>query len=338
MATTPLEKVLPLKMPISILIDPSNKCNFKCSFCPTGDKDLLKSVGREEKIMDIDSINKILEDLIIWRNKTGTIPKQIGFYKDGEPLLNKNLFYFISTISKNNLTEKSFLTTNAALLNESKCIELINSGLNEIRISVEHVHDKGYQEITRTKTPYYRVKENVEMLFKLKNKFNSKLHIHSKVVADLLTEDERSKFKEDFLPISDSIALDRIMGWSDSNNHDFSTGKIDHNSKKTRHQICAQPFSRMSICANGDITICCVDWSHQLKYGNIKDVSLMDAWNSGRLNKIRLTHLRGDFSNESVCKNCDYFKNQSSDDNIDSIKEKLLDYCNSKDSNKSLFN
>ena len=167
MARIPLNKVLPLKMPISILIDPSNRCNFKCSFCPTGHKELLKSVGREEKIMSINSMNKIVDDLIVWKQKTGKIPKQIGFYKDGEPLLNKNLFYFISKISKNNLTERTYLTTNAALLNETKCIELINSGLNEVRISVEHVHDEGYQDVTRTKTPYSRVKENVGLLLSL---------------------------------------------------------------------------------------------------------------------------------------------------------------------------
>ncbi len=328
MAHVPLDNVLPLKMPISILIDPSNRCNFKCTFCPTGDKELLKSVGREEKVMKLDSMKKIIEDLIDWRDCTGKIPKQIGFYKDGEPLINKNLFYLISSIVKNNLTEKTFLTTNAALLTEDKCINLINSGLDEVRISVEHVHDIGYESITQTKTPYSKVKENVERLFLIKNKSNSKLHIHSKVLADVLTVEERNKFKEDFINISDSIALDTIMGWSDSNNHDFSNGKIDHISKQNTHQICSQPFSRMSICANGDITICCVDWMHQLKYGNIRDISLMNAWNSKELNEIRLNHLKGNLESQSVCKNCDYFKNQAPEDNIDSIKEKLLDYCN----------
>ena len=32
----PLAELLPLKVPYSLNIDPSNVCNFRCTFCPTG--------------------------------------------------------------------------------------------------------------------------------------------------------------------------------------------------------------------------------------------------------------------------------------------------------------
>tara|TARA_B110000858_G_C17688643_1_gene420180 strand:- start:653 stop:823 length:171 start_codon:yes stop_codon:yes gene_type:complete len=37
-----LKDYLPLAMPVSIMIDPSNLCNYKCNFCPTSDNELLK--------------------------------------------------------------------------------------------------------------------------------------------------------------------------------------------------------------------------------------------------------------------------------------------------------
>ncbi len=325
-----LNQLLPLNMPISILIDPSNRCNFKCTFCPTGNKELLKSVGREETMMSIDIFDKIVLDLSNWSESTGSIPKQIGFYKDGEPLLNKNLFYFISKIKNNRLAGRTYLTTNGALLTKEKCIQLANSGLTEVRISVEHVNDKGYQNITKTKVPYSQIKDNVNQLFDIKQNLNSDLHVHVKVVADILTENEKNQFIQDFTPIADSVALDKIMGWSDSESQDFSIGNIDHSSKRSRNQVCSQPFSRMTICANGDITVCCVDWKHQLKYGNVQETSLMNAWNSKELNLQRLQHLESNFNSDSVCKNCDYFKNQSEEDCIDSIKDELLTYYKSR--------
>lgn len=330
MERTPLVSALPLAMPLSILIDPSNKCNFKCTFCPTGDKELLKSVGRTEEIMSIKTFKKIAKGLLDWRESTGSIPKQIGFYKDGEPLLNEHLCEFISTISRNNLSHRTYLTSNGALLTKQKSIDLAMSGLTEIRISVEHVTDKGYSTITQTKVPYRKILENIRCLWKVKQDLDSKLHIHVKTISDILTNEEKDQFLADFSSISDSIAFDRIMGWSDSANNDFSIGNIDHEMKKNVHSICSQPFSRMTICSNGDITICCVDWMHQLKYGNVNDITLMEAWNSGNLNSQRLDHLKGNLHEGSVCANCDHFKNQSPEDCIDQIRDRLIDYCNSR--------
>tara|TARA_B100000212_G_C27319077_1_gene509304 strand:+ start:94 stop:1083 length:990 start_codon:yes stop_codon:yes gene_type:complete len=321
-----IKDVLPLKMPISILIDPSNRCNFKCHFCPTGDKELLKEVGREEKIMNLELIQKILKDLENWKIRLGgIIPNQIGFYKDGEPLLNKHLGYFIKEVTEKKLAKHTYLTTNAALLNEEKALMLIQSGLNTVRISVEHVDNDGYKKITQTSTPYKRIVENVGRLFKLKKELNSSLHVHAKIVVTYLSNDQKDKFKKDFEPITDSLGMDQIMGWSDSEKNDFSLGQINHLEKKGSSKICVQPFSRMSICANGDITICCVDWSHQLKYANAKFTSLEEAWNSEELRNVRLNHLNSKFENDSVCKNCDYFKNQSIEDNIDAVKNELLE-------------
>ena len=41
-----IKDVLPLNVPLVIFIDPSNVCNFKCVFCPTGDDKLLSQVNR----------------------------------------------------------------------------------------------------------------------------------------------------------------------------------------------------------------------------------------------------------------------------------------------------
>ena len=41
-----IKDVLPLNVPLVIFIDPSNVCNFKCIFCPTGDDKLLSKINR----------------------------------------------------------------------------------------------------------------------------------------------------------------------------------------------------------------------------------------------------------------------------------------------------
>lgn len=41
-----LGKIVPLKMPFVLVLDPSNLCNHRCKFCPTGDDKLIRSTNR----------------------------------------------------------------------------------------------------------------------------------------------------------------------------------------------------------------------------------------------------------------------------------------------------
>ena len=60
---TKLENVIPLEVPFVIYVDPSDVCNFRCKFCPTGDIPLMKKVGRSLKVMDFGLYKKIIDDI-----------------------------------------------------------------------------------------------------------------------------------------------------------------------------------------------------------------------------------------------------------------------------------
>lgn len=55
-----LGRVAPLEQPFVLLIDPSNLCNLRCKFCPSGNDRLIESTGRVQKIMDFDLYKKSL--------------------------------------------------------------------------------------------------------------------------------------------------------------------------------------------------------------------------------------------------------------------------------------
>ena len=64
-----IKDILPLRVPLLVWIDPTNMCNFKCVFCPTGDSELLKKVGRPKGIMTKKTFNKVVNDLKIMVRK-----------------------------------------------------------------------------------------------------------------------------------------------------------------------------------------------------------------------------------------------------------------------------
>ena len=60
---TPLETVIPLATPFIVFVDPASSCNFKCTFCPTGHRDMIAETGRFQGVMKLDLFQKIVDDL-----------------------------------------------------------------------------------------------------------------------------------------------------------------------------------------------------------------------------------------------------------------------------------
>ncbi|WP_432662630.1 radical SAM protein [Wukongibacter baidiensis] len=313
-----LSEMLPLSTPLSIYIDPSNVCNFKCIFCPTGDKELLRSINRPEGIMDVKLLEKIIDDIKEFDEKV----EKLIFYKDGEPLINKNLSRMIGYAFESDIAKSIELTTNGALLNRDRAIEIIESGLDKIRISVEHVNDAGYKYITKTNIKYDVIRKNVEVLYDERNRRKSKLHIHSKIVDANLSDEDKEKFINDFSKISDTVFINDLMGWSYSEVKDFTLGDSREGGNRS---ICPIAFYSMSINFNGLVSVCCSDWSMGTIIGDLKKEKLKDIWNGKRMMEFRTNQLKGKRSIMGSCKNCDYMQILSNKSNIDAYANIILE-------------
>ena len=64
-----LKEVLPIELPYSISIEPSNICNFKCIMCTQGSEKYGK-LGAPFVNMEMDCFNKIVNDLKQWCENT----------------------------------------------------------------------------------------------------------------------------------------------------------------------------------------------------------------------------------------------------------------------------
>lgn len=322
-----LADVVPLSTPFTVLIDPTNACNFKCVFCPTGAPDLLKAVSRPKGTMEFTLFEKIIEDLSEFDGKL----KKLQLYKDGEPLLNKRLPDMIARAKAANVSDIVELTTNGALLNEDRATALIDAGLDCIRISIEHVHDEGYQKITQNYDDFEAIRKNVERLFTLKRDRRSDLSIHVKVVDIGLTDTDKKRFYEVFNPISDTINIDAAMDWggSDTLGKDFTVAQNSQTAMngvtplRPDRTVCSAPFKSMAINFNGQVSVCCVDWKMETIVGDVRRRSLYNIWNGQEFTQFRLTHLEGRRDTLSACANCGYMQGFSDHEDLDEIRAEL---------------
>lgn len=314
-----LNEVIPLETPFSVTIEPCNICNFSCEFCPTGDKNLIESVNRQSAVMSFQLFTKIVDDISCFPNKL----KKVFFHKDGEPLLNKNLPKMIEYAKKHNISEEYWLTTNGSLLNEKTSLELIDSGLDLIRISVEAVSNEGYKKISKVDFNYDKLVENIKFLYDNRKQ----CRIYVKILDTGLTEEEKNKFVNDFKSISTDITIDLLSGWSNSEVKDFTLGtKPKLNSDKEKFivkEVCPYPFYNLVVNSDGTVCNCCCDWSHNTIIGDAKKQSLMEIWNGQEMFDFRKMHLKKQRNKNKACRSCYAIKTLP--DNIDDYAEEILE-------------
>lgn len=320
----PLRELLPLDTPLSLMVDPSNGCNFRCGFCPTGNPLLLRSVGRQSAIMRPDAFGNLVNGLREFPRPV----KVLHLYKDGEPLLNKWLADLVSIARRSGRFERIETTTNGAYLTADRAAEIIEAGIDGIRISVYGLDDRSYKQNAGVEFKFETIVRNVTTLFSLKSARRPKLHIHCKIIDTGLPQADKQRFIDTFSPIADSVHIDSLMQWVDAGHRD----KVSNRNPTTgmtgapirlERKACSEPFMRLAVNSNGEVSVCCVDWAHETTVGNVNEQSLFEIWSGEPLRQFRLRHLMGQRKTIKPCAGCQYVlglnPNNDFDDRLDSL-------------------
>ena len=314
----PLQELIPLSGPMVVYIDPTNKCNFRCEFCPTADKALLRKVGRPAARMSMELFRKIVDDLAEFPQPL----KLASLYKDGEPLMHPAFPDMVRYVKQAGVAERIWTKTNGSALCPELNEKLIDAGLDMICISVEAVSSEGYKRIAKATIDYDRFRANIADLYERRRQCN----IYIKIADSGFDESEIRKFYDDFQPMSTHIAVEKLMGWSSSDLKDFTLG-TDPDTYDGLPLIpkisCAYPFYVMAVNADGSISVCGNDWAHGTIVGNVKEQSMLQIWNNDALFEFRKAMLENRRHTIPACANCYYLKIVP--DNIDPYRDTILD-------------
>ena len=321
-----LVDVVPLSTPFAAYIDPANICNFRCQFCPTGHPSLLRKVNRPAGIMDMELFKKIINDFKQFPEKL----KVLFLHKDGEPLLNPKIGEMLTLSKASDISPVVWLTTNGSLLTEELSRTIIDSGLDFIRLSVEHVSAEGYKEFTKTYDDYDGLRKNIEFLYAEKERRGSHLKIWAKLIDFNFPPAALEKFAHDFGSITDEVLLTGTGVWTNEMGIDFNLGadpKAGYDGvmplKKDR-VACPYSFYNIAINFDGSTGGCMLDWAHSLVAGNVKTESLQDIWSGREMNRIRLLHLEGRRKELLSCNGCQCVQFMPEDCEVDHDRERLI--------------
>ncbi len=320
----PLEEVVPLEVPYIIYIDPSGACNFKCNFCPCNVSGFMQK--ERHRIMDRKLFEKIVDDLKDFQKKV----RVIYLFAFGEPLLNQNIVDMIRYLKKSNVCDEIRMYTNGALLTPERNMELADSGIDLIRISVNALEESAYREICGVDLDYQAFYANIADLYE---KTREKVKIAVKLVNATIREEEQlERFQKMYGPVSDYIFVEDIFdGWPEFEEVVIPEHVLTKNNwdwRKENHEICTYSLTTMTIHSNGWVSPCCADWKFGAVYGDVNKSSVKEIWNSKQLRQMQLAHLKKIKGKYPVCDACTMRTVDGIDDVADIII-KRLEACNS---------
>lgn len=277
-----------LPLPCYYIIEPTNICNYRCAICPNALRENQAALG----MMSLDLFHNIL-------NQISESAKVIQLYWMGEPLLHENIFYMIREC-KQRTRAKIMLSTNGSLLSSEISTKLVESGLDELIVSVDACESQDIYGKIRVGGDIRDLNSNIESL--LLNKGN--MSVVLQFIDMYVNRSEKERFLNKWKDSDCKTEISCLYTWaSQIPSLNLASDNLSPVLKKKRVP-CADLWNKMAIHWNGGVSACCFDFADKLLLGNCTNTSLEEIWNGLYINELRKQHMQEKHLSEP-CTFCD---------------------------------
>ncbi|MFH1732082.1 MAG: radical SAM/SPASM domain-containing protein [Planctomycetota bacterium] len=276
------------EFPRRVAIENTTACNARCTMCPR------EKLRRKIETMDLPTFKRLLDDAV------AAGASKISLHNFGEPLLDKDLAAKIAC-AKDKGVRETYIVTNASLMTEEKAEELIEAGLDRVKISFYGVTPEEYETI-HAGLSYETTLANIKALLAAKKRLGGKKpKITLRYIGGPI---DFLKFCRQWLPYWPTCSV--VPGTF----HNYSSGRnfnpISKIRRPDRMKSCRYlKRSVVYILANGDVVPCCYDFNGVLNMGNALEENIADIWHGPRFQAFRLAHKNHEFHKYPICAACD---------------------------------
>jgi sulfatase maturation enzyme AslB (radical SAM superfamily) len=253
---------------LSANLELTNRCNLRCTFCPTGNGRMTRPRG-------------LMDPGIFRRALAGARPLEyVLLFQWGEPLLHPQ--FAVLARRARVAGARTFLTTNGTLLDDRRVDLLLGAGLDRVTVSVDgdaRTHER-VRGVSRA-----RVLEGLRRLRAARDARRAATGVDVSMVVAPETESAAATFGDDLAGVAD--AVQRIP-------------LLTEGSRRTR---CREPWrGGLVVLQDGRVTACCVDHDGDLAVGDVRDATLRELFNGARMRALRRAHVTGDLP--PICARC----------------------------------
>ena len=301
-----LSKFLRLKrnfgLPLTIMVEPASFCNVKCPLCPTG-----LGLIKRKPLMSMENFKKIIDEL-------GETTIHLRLWNWGEPLLNPEFYEMIRYAKKRKIFVNT--STNSFFLNDANAKKIVDSGIDEIIISLDGASEETYKRY-RKKGSFKKVIAAIRTLVNEKREKKSKCPtIRIQFVVMNHNEHEIKKMYD----LANSLGVDvlffKSVGTMDIDvkedikkylpSNKFSRYEINQGQLKRKQRVnnkCNIIWEEMVVNTDGSVVPCCNDAHNRYSFGNAFKEPIKKIWNNQRYVSFRKQILKNK-KMIPICKNC----------------------------------
>lgn len=272
-----------LERPPLLVVELTSRCNLICTMCS---KD---SSMRVKEHIDFELFKHIIDDA----KESNIDTFQLSYY--GESTLYPKLIEAINYTKKQIPNSFVSMNTNGLTLTPKLSKKLLDAHVDSIVISIEGNNKEEYEAI-RVGSSWSILRKNIKNLREMidSGNYSTKIGIMGLNVDDIYIDKELY-----------------IKTWGEYADTIFTrnTKEIEAKIKEPIfHKLlpCRKLFGQMVIMTSGDVTRCDDDWEGKVSYGNIKDSTILELWNSPTLRQLRRKHLLGQKRKINYCDTCTY--------------------------------
>jgi len=255
----------------SLIIEPTNTCNLRCTFCF-----VTEGMTREGGFMEFDLFKKIIDD--------SPDLEHLCMHNWGEPLLHKDIFKMIE-YAKNKGVNYVVMNTNGTLLTDKMIDQIVDSKLDIIRFSI----DGSAETFKRVRgVELQNIEQNINKLKNVKEIRRPKLKMGVVFTVEEDTEGDAEDYITHWEKIVDHVRLQPKLITS------------------PRTEVCPEPFGKdygkLVVLWDGRVIPCCVDYNANLTVGSVQNDTIQNLWKNEKMDLLRKQHLNGQFPD--TCANC----------------------------------
>lgn len=292
------------KEPIVYNIETTNACNMVCKMCPrtTMMTRSIETIDRETFIKVIDQLKPHSKEL--WAKWVDFVDKEYGIKEDdmsenhfflhiipkviqlhgyGDPLLDKNLAEYIRLLKDRGFY--SYFSCNPANINLEKTYEMMKSGLDYIKYSIESVDDAIHKQIRGEASNFKKSFEKICKVLDYKKENNL-----TTIIVITMLDLNRTNQKEDYDKLL--AAFEGLDVYIYLKSEDQQWYRKDFHGTKSVHwsEFCKHPWMTMTIKSNGEAAMCMEDFNNEIIFGNVNESLLYDIWNGEKYVQFRKDH------------------------------------------------
>ena len=272
--------------PEVIEIQFTNICNANCIICP------YRSMNYKKEIMTDELFEKFIEDI------KGKPIKRIIPYFNNEPFLDKTFISKLKRVREANPEAEVEISTNVVFFTEDKMREVLPLDITDIRLSVFGYERETYQKMMPT-ADYDKTFKHLRLI--------SEIFKGSKTQISIIMIDNGEIDEQEFINM-EKLAKElgfEFCRWGFLDR----AGNVEKYSNDFYYENvigCEQnrPTERMHILCNGQVVLCCQDWSASFICGDISKNTITEVWNSERYQAIRDSLFDKNKLAPEICRNC----------------------------------